>query len=164
MLIRFVTYLLSRSSRLLRGLLAALIAIQPVAALPSCLCKTPAVHSSAKHGVGHRCCCGCCCGSVDRGRQPAAPPKRSCCQHGQGATAPQPKPRVCKCGSSAPVAPPSVPPQRAQATDDLATSALNASVAAFNVPTEHQEHWAANLPTAFASAADHCISLCKLQF
>jgi hypothetical protein len=148
-------------------LLAAAIAVQPVTAF-SCGCgggeRTSGSRSS---GPRHCCCCGntgqpcSCCGS-SHGGAIAENTQRSCCRRDVTRDVPATA-GVCHCSSRAPQPSQPATPESAPSHDQVASS-FHAYVAAADVPTVHRERWAINPSTAFVSASEHCIALCKLLF
>jgi len=150
-------YLSMSFPRMFSWLLAAAIAVQPVSGL-SCDCRGASSDSGAQPVKQRRCCCG----SARHGDL-GSRPQRTCCQHRASRDDASSGACVCHGGSSAPAAPQSVPAQRSP-TDDLAASVLCAHVVTAEAPTVHQQGWAIRLPTAFASASEHCIALCRLLF
>jgi hypothetical protein len=114
------------------------------------------------------CCCGSaqrscgCCGAAHDGAM-VDKPQQTCCQNRVDRDSAPSSVSTCKCRSGAPAAPQSVPAERSHA-DDLATSVLCVHVVTVDVPAVHQNGWASNLPTEFASASERCIALCRLRF
>jgi hypothetical protein len=139
-------------------LLAAAIAIQPVAGFP-CTCNAHGTNAAKRPAEQRHGFC-CCCGSI-RDHKTGSKPQRTCCQNSLDRENDPSNACVCKCRSDAPAAPPLVPAQRNH-TDDLATPALYVCTGTINSPTLHQQDWDFSLPTAFASAAEHCTMLCRL--
>jgi hypothetical protein len=91
------------------------------------------------------------------------PQAACCCAHHVKRDSDSAGVHVCKCGCNDPVAPQSMPPQRGQIVDDLATSLWFAQIVTVDLPTARLCGWSSHLAAAFASASEHCISLCKLQ-
>jgi hypothetical protein len=154
-------------SKLLSCLLATAITVQPTFG-GACGCGAAKAGSAAKSAQRRSCCSGssdchcCCCAKKARNNVDGKSP-RLCCQ---GRPAPNSVPsgvRVCHCASGAPASPQPVPAQRSH-SDDFASSALYASAVTLDATALHQDGWAINFPTEFASASDRCISLCRLRF
>lgn len=140
-------------SKLLSWLLAGAIALQPMSGF-SCGCGGTKANSGPQRRCG--CCRGRCCCCCSAPRPQGTPPQH----HAKRDKTPA---GVCKCGSGTPAAPQSVPTQHRH-TDDLANSAMSVHVVIADAAKVHQDGWAITFPTEFASASEHCISLCRLRF
>ena len=153
----------SRIPRLVCWLLATIVAFQPAPGF-SCGCNGGGKESGSPAARKRCCCCcsgqrcSCCCGLAHRD-QPNGKPQRRCCQH--RASQRDSSPAVCRCGSGAPTAPPSVPTQR-NPTDDLTAAALYVYAAAADTPTAAYAVGTAHHPAEFASASAHCVALGRL--
>jgi hypothetical protein len=153
--------------RTVSWLLAAALAVQPMAGF-SCGCsvgRADSVAQPVKPRCG--CCCGglagrcCCCASGPRHASDNRP-ARTCCQHSRSHESAPAGDRVCHCSSRSP-SPPTVPAERNH-SDDLAASACYAYTVVVDASADHGASWAANRPTEFASASEHCVALCRLRF
>jgi hypothetical protein len=143
-------------------LVAAALVVQPVTGF-SCGCKGPDAASAAQPASQGCCCCGlaqqCCCCNPARQEAESSKSPETCCQH-RAASDPAPA-AACRCWSGVPAGPQSVPGERTQ-PNDLAASSLWSHVAAADAPAVHRPGWAVILPTAFASASEYCVALCRL--
>jgi hypothetical protein len=159
-------YFPTRLPRTMSCLLAAAIALQPVTGF-SCGCDQGNGNANLRSGAQRR--CGCCngsgqsCGCCGASHASASPkkPQRSCCHKEVKPAAPQVG--VCHCSSRAP-APTQPAPTGRIVLDDQISSPLYGNTVTADLPVIERESWAVNPLTAFVSAAEHCIALCKLLF
>jgi len=154
-------------SKMLSWLLATAIAVQPVSGF-SCGCGGAKANSgprllrrpSSYRSSVRR--CGCCCCSAPQGELAGKPQRTPPPHHAKRDKTPAGV-CTCKCGPGTPAAPQSVPAQHRH-TDDLANSVMCVHVVIADATTGHRDGWAITFPTEFASASEHCISLCRLRF
>jgi len=142
-------------------LLAIMLVVQPVSGIP-CVCNKQET-GAARLPTNCGCCCcsqglATCCAKLSSQRQPCCH-----CQHKMAPGSAAPTICTCNCESNAPAVPPSLPTQQSKSVE-LGMPMICAYILTVKTPQVPQEFWALDLPDAFASASEHCIALCRLQF
>lgn len=146
------------SPKIFSWLAVVALTIQPVQG-DRCACSQPtvtvAVTPASDGGCG---CCGqkpkSCCAKAHRAR-------RTCCQPGKGGTPLSTPHCSCGCGEAPATAPNSIPVQQSQ-TDKAALAAQFCQTAAITVVQPANRHGSADARSAFDSAAERCVALCRL--
>jgi hypothetical protein len=146
------------SPKIFSWLAVVAMTIQPVRG-DRCECSQPAVSvavtSASDGGCG---CCGqepkSCCAKAHRAR-------RTCCEPGKGGTPLSTPHCSCGCGKTPATAPDSVPVQQSQ-TDKAAFAAQFSETVAITVVQPADLPRTARVHTAFDSAAERCVALCRL--